>query len=162
MKIFKKHDDILKVNSEIIVFPRGLYQVPNNTILKKIKLPKVLFIQFNDALAKHKIDIGSCFAYGRFDGIKAIGLLITCFNVNDEIDNNNGRKIDYEMLYSSLEDLRHDIMLERITKIAFCMDDLITLGCDEEIFKAMVKQVFGRIYNPISITFVYGKQQPEN
>lgn len=159
MRIFRKKEDIVNaISYDLIAFPMGLYKVPNNTILKliadKYKNPFKYYLR---DLELRKIDIGKCYCQWNFDGNdRILALMISCFNVDEQIDEHKyERRIDYEMLYSSLKDLFDDVLDRGLYKIAFCMNDLIDMGCDESIFEAMVKSVFSE-YN-CSITFMYGK-----
>ena len=159
MRIYRKKEDIINaISYDLIAFPMGLYKVPDNTILKlianKYNNP---FKCYLIALELRKIDVGQCYCQWDFDNNdRILALMISCFNVDEQIDEHKyERRIDYEMLYSSLQDLCCDVLDGDLYKIAFCMNDLIDMGCDESIFEAMVKSVFSE-YNG-SITFMYGK-----
>lgn len=146
-----KCDDIINTNQNIIVFPTGLYNIPQNSELNKIvKIFPRSVAHLKQYVKQRIVDVGGCSILYLINNIY-IAFLITCFS----IDENQKKNIDYEMLYSSLLELSTDALNKNIKKIGFCIDDLLNIGCDIDIFKSMVKSIFNN-YN-IKITFIHGK-----
>ena len=160
MKLFKKHaEDILNGKYNIIAYPICIYNIRNkiwpatglSNICKIFKRPLQVLIT---AKAQRMIDAGDCFMTPLKDDVN-IAFLLNCYCSHDIDNNEDYKKIDYELLYKSLTDLLNDSIGNHFRKIAFFIDDFILFGCNIDILESMIRSIFGEY--DFTITFIYGK-----
>jgi len=160
MKLFKKHaEDILNGKYDIIAYPACIYNIQNkiwpatglSNICKMFRKPLQTLVV---AKAQRIIDAGDCYMTPLKDNIN-IAFLLNCYCGHDIDNNEDYKKIDYELLYKSLTDLLKDSFENHFLKIAFFIDDFILFGCNIDILESMIRSIFGGY--DFTITFIYGK-----
>lgn len=158
MKIFKKQiKDIINSKQDMIIFPTSLYDCGEDekstlfSIYKNNPRPLRLL---KKAINNRNIDLGSFFCCSLIDDL-SIGVLISTYRLDYKVDYDENRNIDYELLYTSLKELRNTCVIDNIKKVGFCISDFKILNCNLDILESMIRSIFSKY--DLTITFIYGE-----